>query len=135
MPRTHFTTFSPKPFCPSLSLRQNHFSSSSISTKSKILPFRIVPFVAQTSDWAQQEEEEGEKSGIEYESDGGIEANATDSLAWESTEENVDSDGGDSYSEPPEEAKLFVGNLPYDIDSEKLAQLFDQAGVVEISEV
>ncbi|XP_042061242.1 28 kDa ribonucleoprotein, chloroplastic-like isoform X1 [Salvia splendens] len=38
-------------------------------------------------------------------------------------------------SEIEEAAKLFVGNLPYDIDSEKLAQLFDQAGVVEISEV
>ncbi|XP_042064570.1 28 kDa ribonucleoprotein, chloroplastic-like isoform X2 [Salvia splendens] len=37
-------------------------------------------------------------------------------------------------SENEEEAKLFVGNLPYDIDSEKLAQLFYQAGVVEISE-
>ncbi|KAL0302176.1 UNVERIFIED_CONTAM: ribonucleoprotein, chloroplastic [Sesamum calycinum] len=99
---------------------------------------RIVPFVAQTSDWAQQEEEEEEKSGIEYESDEGTEANATDFLTWESTEENVDSDGGDdedSYSEPPEEAKLFVGNLPYDVDSEKLAQIFYQAGVVEISEV
>ncbi|KAK4779351.1 hypothetical protein SAY86_006879 [Trapa natans] len=37
--------------------------------------------------------------------------------------------------EPPEEAKLFVGNLPFDVDSEKLAMLFDQAGVVEIAEV
>ncbi|GAY61288.1 hypothetical protein CUMW_208800, partial [Citrus unshiu] len=39
------------------------------------------------------------------------------------------------YSEPPEDAKLFVGNLRYDVDSEKLAHLFNQAGVVEISEV
>lgn len=37
--------------------------------------------------------------------------------------------------EPPEEAKLFVGNLPYDVDSEKLAMLFEQAGIVEIAEV
>lgn len=41
----------------------------------------------------------------------------------------------ESYPEPPEEAKLFVGNLPYDIDSEALAGLFDKAGVVEIAEV
>ncbi|CAL5368333.1 unnamed protein product [Camellia sinensis] len=41
----------------------------------------------------------------------------------------------ESYPEPSEEAKIFVGNLPYDIDSEKLAQLFDQAGIVEIAEV
>lgn len=39
------------------------------------------------------------------------------------------------YSEPPEDAKLFVGNLRYDVDSDKLAHLFNQAGVVEISEV
>lgn len=41
----------------------------------------------------------------------------------------------EEYQEPPEDAKLFVGNLPYDIDSEGLAQLFQQAGVVEIAEV
>jgi hypothetical protein len=39
------------------------------------------------------------------------------------------------YVEPPEEAKVYVGNLPYDVDSERLAQLFEQAGVVEASEV
>ncbi|KAK1258195.1 hypothetical protein QJS04_geneDACA021085 [Acorus gramineus] len=41
----------------------------------------------------------------------------------------------ESYVEPPEEAKLFVGNLPYDLDSERLAALFDKAGVVEVAEV
>lgn len=39
------------------------------------------------------------------------------------------------YPEPPEEAKVFVGNLPYDVDSEKLAQLFGPAGIVEIAGV
>ncbi|KAL6655017.1 hypothetical protein ACP70R_005843 [Stipagrostis hirtigluma subsp. patula] len=39
------------------------------------------------------------------------------------------------YVEPPEDAKVYVGNLPYDVESERLAQLFEQAGVVEISEV
>lgn len=38
-------------------------------------------------------------------------------------------------AEPPEEAKVYVGNLPYDVDSEGLAQLFEQAGVVEVAEV
>ncbi|PHT81951.1 Glycerate dehydrogenase HPR, peroxisomal [Capsicum annuum] len=38
------------------------------------------------------------------------------------------------YQEPPEDAKLFIGNLPYDIDSEGLTQLFQQAGLVEIAE-
>ncbi|KAI5665056.1 hypothetical protein M9H77_24379 [Catharanthus roseus] len=47
----------------------------------------------------------------------------------------VEAEGEEEYPEPPEDAKLFVGNLPYDVDSEKLAQLFEQAGVVEIAEV
>ncbi|XP_056862110.1 31 kDa ribonucleoprotein, chloroplastic-like isoform X1 [Raphanus sativus] len=32
--------------------------------------------------------------------------------------------------EPPEEAKLFVGNLAYDVESQALAMLFEQAGTV-----
>ncbi|XBH72329.1 28 kDa ribonucleoprotein, chloroplastic [Aegilops tauschii subsp. strangulata] len=48
-------------------------------------------------------------------------------------EEEVEEVG--EYVEPPEEAKVYVGNLPYDVDSERLAQLFEQAGVVEVSEV
>lgn len=44
------------------------------------------------------------------------------------------SEGGD-FTEPPEEAKLFVGNLAYDVDSQALAMLFEQAGTVEIAEV
>ncbi|GER33307.1 RNA-binding protein [Striga asiatica] len=139
----HFTTSISKPTCPLLASRQIRFQSSPVSLKTKIPPFKIVPFVAQTSDWAQQEEddveEEEENSGIEYESDGATEANvAADSLAWETTEDNVDGDGGsldESYTEPSEEAKVFVGNLPYDVDSETLAQLFGQAGVVEVAEV
>ncbi|RLN07440.1 hypothetical protein C2845_PM11G24490 [Panicum miliaceum] len=52
-------------------------------------------------------------------------------------EEGGDGEGEGEYAavEPPEEAKVYVGNLPYDIDSEGLAQLFDQAGVVEVAEV
>ncbi|PWA85161.1 31 kDa ribonucleoprotein [Artemisia annua] len=64
------------------------------------------------------------------------EDNPTLVLDEEETEEVVS--GGEEFSsggEPPEEAKIFVGNLPYDVDSEQLAQLFQQAGVVEISEV
>lgn len=114
----------------------------------------MLPFVAQTSDWARQEEEEEEGNEVE---DGGfdLEAPAPEEGAgsgleeWEGDEEQAaegeiaaEADGGfvggeeeEPYSEPPEEAKLFVGNLPYDMDSEKLAQLFDKAGVVEVAEV
>ena len=35
----------------------------------------------------------------------------------------------EEYVEPSEEAKVYVFNLPYDVSSERLAQLFDQAGV------
>ncbi|KAL7115378.1 hypothetical protein ACP275_04G180900 [Erythranthe tilingii] len=41
----------------------------------------------------------------------------------------------EGYAQPPEGAKVYVGNLPYDVDSEKLAQFFEPAGVVEIAEV
>ena len=39
------------------------------------------------------------------------------------------------FPEPSEEAKLFVGNLAYDVNSQALAMLFEQAGTVEIAEV
>ncbi|URD88968.1 31 kDa ribonucleoprotein, chloroplastic [Musa troglodytarum] len=126
-------------------------SHSSLSFRRK-LP--LLPFVAQTSDWARQEEEEEEGNEVE---DGGfdLEAPAPEEGAgsgleeWEGDKEQAaegeiaaEADGGfvegeeeEPYSEPPEEAKLFVGNLPYDMDSEKLAQLFDKAGVVEVAEV
>ncbi|XP_057767039.1 28 kDa ribonucleoprotein, chloroplastic-like [Salvia miltiorrhiza] len=111
-----------KPSCPSLSLRQIHFPHSSVQLKSRNSPLRILPFVPQASDWAAGDE--------------GLAATAVESSSWESADENAEGDGGEeSFVQPPEEAKLFVGNLPYDIDSEKLAKLFDQAGVVEISEV
>lgn len=60
---------------------------------------------------------------------------------WEPTSPVQDSEAEpegepeEEFVEPPKDAKIFVGNLPYDVDSEQLAQLFQQAGVVEISEV
>lgn len=63
------------------------------------------------------------------------------SLDWDSTPDAAETQTGayDSaeadFVQPPEDAKLFVGNLPYDVDSEKLAMLFEQAGTVEIAEV
>ncbi|KAF2314135.1 hypothetical protein GH714_023606 [Hevea brasiliensis] len=46
-----------------------------------------------------------------------------------------EADTEEGFVEPPEDAKIFVGNLPYDVDSQKLAMLFEQAGTVEIAEV
>lgn len=92
-----------------------------LSLKSKTLrnSSPVITFVSQTSDWA--EEEEGEDGSI-----GGTSVTVDESFEPE--------DGG-QFPEPPEEAKLFVGNLPYDVDSQALAMLFEQAGTVEISEV
>lgn len=123
VPRAQLAAIS-RPSCSSLSIRHIHFPISSISLKSKNLASKIVPFVAQTSDWAQQDEE---ASAAVEDSDGGNSEEGETEDSFAETE--------DSFAEPPEEAKLFVGNLPYDVDSEKLAGLFSQAGVVEISEV
>nr|XP_016464081.1 PREDICTED: 31 kDa ribonucleoprotein, chloroplastic-like [Nicotiana tabacum] len=83
-----------------------------------------------------QEQESGdlfnfEASGEETEEEGFVEAveDAGESDEVEAEEEE------EEFQEPPEDAKLFVGNLPYDVDSEGLARLFEQAGVVEIAEV
>ncbi|KAF5186902.1 Rna-binding protein cp31b protein [Thalictrum thalictroides] len=127
---SHPTLFITKASYPFLSLSSkpinfNHLSTTSFSfslkKKSSSLS-RIIPFVAQTSDWAQQDNQVEEDGEVEVE----IESEGDGDFVGE--EEEI-------VQEPPEEAKLFVGNLPYDMDSEKLANLFDQAGVVEISEV
>ncbi|XWS60344.1 hypothetical protein CRYUN_Cryun07bG0027700 [Craigia yunnanensis] len=118
----------------------------------------LVAFVAQTSDWAQQEEEndttitiDGQEQQVQDETESerestweneesdGAEARLSD---WEPEGEDAvfqgeggDSEEDDSPSEPPEEAKLFVGNLSFDVDSQSLAMLFEKAGTVEIAEV
>lgn len=146
-----------------------HLSDSSLSSKGfsfklkKTIHFSsFTTFVAQTSDWADQEEDkdnttitleqEQEENGEEepnWENQGAdeTEGNLSD---WgepegedtvveagerqeESGEEGVFEE--EEFVEPPEDAKLFVGNLPYDVDSEKLAMLFEKAGTVEIAEV
>nr|ACG34122.1 ribonucleoprotein [Zea mays] len=76
-------------------------------------------------EWVDDEEEE---AGEAFDEEG------------EDVEEEVLASGDEGEGEyaavePPEEAKVYVGNLPYDIESEGLAQLFDQAGVVEVAEV
>lgn len=115
--------------------------------------FPLTPFVAQTSGWTQQQlddatdflpgdgQEEGDVSWSEDEGevqDGGLgetDQDLGDGFDAEEEEEEAVQTQEEAYSEPPEEAKLFVGNLPFDLTSESLAQLFDKAGVVEIAEV
>lgn len=104
--------------------------------------------MAHTSDWAQQEdntvtvdEEEAEQEEPAWAKQEGDDPEARLS-DWgseggegegERSEDEFLKDG--EFPEPPEDAKLFVGNLPYDVDSQKLAMLFEQAGTVEIAEV
>ncbi|KAL7191818.1 hypothetical protein ACSBR2_023820 [Camellia fascicularis] len=123
------------------------FSSSLPSSLSLIKTTHsssIVAFVSQTSDWDQQ----GKDTTIVAEEEfswGNPEVGDTDEEgavevvgdAGESGGEEgfVEGEGEESYPELSEDAKIFVGNLHYEVDSEKLAQLFEQAGVVEIAEV
>uniref|UniRef100_A0A1J3HQ07 31 kDa ribonucleoprotein, chloroplastic n=1 Tax=Noccaea caerulescens TaxID=107243 RepID=A0A1J3HQ07_NOCCA len=99
--------------------------SLSLKTKTHLKKSPFVSFVAQTSGWTEEE--------------GGEESIGSASVAVEESEPEVDGEGdvseGGDFPEPPEEAKLFVGNLAYDVDSQALAMLFEQAGTVEIAEV
>ncbi|KAF9667949.1 hypothetical protein SADUNF_Sadunf15G0076200 [Salix dunnii] len=131
-----------------LQLSYSH-SLSTFSVKHKTHLSLTTPFVAQTSDWAQQQEEnnttttlaESEQGDSIWENEesndfeGKVsdwEAEGEDAAASETEAVRGDEEG---FVEPPEEAKIYVGNLPYDVTSEKLAMLFDQAGTVEIAEV
>ncbi|KAJ8536537.1 hypothetical protein K7X08_034938 [Anisodus acutangulus] len=100
--------------------------SSSISLKKSTTRFPTFVLAAQQDDDStlvldDQEEQGGESFSLDFEAGG--------------EQEEVDEGDAEEYQEPSEDAKLFVGNLPYEIDSEGLAQLFQQAGVVEIAEV
>ncbi|CAL0306774.1 unnamed protein product [Lupinus luteus] len=105
-------------FSPSLSLctRRTHNSP-------------VLTFVAQTSDWAQQEEgEEGEEEEPTWENQDADEREEGEGAQDGNFEEK-------GFEEPSDDAKIFVGNLPFDVDSEKLAMLFEKVGTVEIAEV
>ncbi|KAJ0251029.1 31 kDa ribonucleoprotein [Hirschfeldia incana] len=99
--------------------------SLSLKTKTNLKKSPFVSFVAQTSDW--DAEEGGDVSAS-------VAVEESEPEAALSEGEGDVSEGGD-FQEPPEEAKLFVGNLAYDVDSQALAMLFEQAGTVEIAEV
>ncbi|KAF8117759.1 hypothetical protein N665_0008s0106 [Sinapis alba] len=99
--------------------------SLSLNSITHLKKSTFVSSVAQTSDWAQQD---GEGSG-DVSSSVAVEENEP-----EATSSEEEGDAGD-FPEPPEEAKLFVGNLAYDVDSQALAMLFEHAGTVEIAEV
>ncbi|CAL0327654.1 unnamed protein product [Lupinus luteus] len=135
----HFLTIpSSKPLTlKQLSSFNTHSLSHTISPKTH--RFTFTSFVAQTSDWAQQED----SSTATIEDQENSETEAAGISEWETNTEDAEGEGegeGEEFEdggfpEPPEEAKIFVGNLPYDIDSQKLAVLFEDAGTVEVAEV
>ncbi|TKY55282.1 RNA-binding protein CP31B [Spatholobus suberectus] len=116
---------------PSLSIPSKPLNLQLPCSYSSLLPLTtgttrhspLLTFVAQTSDWAQEEETPWENQA---DSTWGTEEGGDDG------EEEVAAGG---FAEPVEEVKIFVGNLPFDVDSEKLASLFEQAGTVEVAEV
>ncbi|KAG0456087.1 hypothetical protein HPP92_023875 [Vanilla planifolia] len=115
---TYFTRFSFSPFSLSLS---TFFLSW---TKNKV-PLSLCT-VSKTSNLAWQDEEE-EVSGWEWGKEA-EEGSEEEGFAEGETEE-------EGFPDPSAETKLFVGNLPYDVNSEKLARLFENSGIVKISEV
>ena len=118
--------------------------SSLFSLRNKTHFSSIATFVTQNSDWAQQEAEDNNTLTINQEEPiwenrevDGTEGSDEEGTFKEREEEEEEEGEGEeeSFVEPPEDAKLFVGNLPYDVDSQKLAVLFEQVGTVEIAEV
>ncbi|KAK6920608.1 RNA recognition motif domain [Dillenia turbinata] len=115
--------------------------SSSLSLSKKLLPFPL--FVAQQGQestiFIDQEVEQEEEAiwGTEEVED--IEANYEPE--GNDGAEELHSEGGfleeeeESGPQLNEDAKVFVGNLPYEIDSQRLAEIFNEAGVVDAAEI
>ncbi|KAI6675429.1 hypothetical protein NL676_003335 [Syzygium grande] len=125
-----------------LSLRLSRSRSALASASFEPRHRSVAAFVARTADWAAQQEGQGKGELEALGSGWGAEGEDAGVGVGEAAEGDGGEDGffegGEmkgSFVEPPEEAKIFVGNLSYDIDSEKLAMLFERAGTVEIAEV
>ncbi|KAK7330567.1 hypothetical protein VNO77_24762 [Canavalia gladiata] len=140
---SHFYTKFKHPFfsIPSKPLKlQLPCSNSSLFSLTTTTPHHssLLTFVAQTSDWAQQDEDEDEDATWENQGEptwGTEGADETEGSEGEVEDVENRGFGGRGFSEPSDEVKIYVGNLPFDVDSERLASLFDQAGTVEIAEV
>ncbi|KAF3645905.1 31 kDa ribonucleoprotein, chloroplastic [Capsicum annuum] len=119
--------------CKPISLSSSS-SSLSLSFQKKTTHFpALVSVLADDDTPAIAFEQDAQSFNFDFETSTGGDAGESDEAEAE-VEAEAEAEE-EEYQEPPEDAKLFVGNLPYDIDSEGLAQLFQQAGVVEIAEV
>lgn len=110
-------------------------SHTVISAKRNESLFRVSVVAAQEENnpviLEEKEEDEPEILG-----DLDWEASAKDGSEDEGEESDVATEGeGNGYVEAPEGTKVYVGNLPYDVDGENLAMLFSKAGVVDMAQV
>ena len=85
------------------------------ATASAFLPFRL-PLLAVSAPGRRVFEPVAVAVSSEYETEGA----------------EQEDEGAEEFSE---DLKLFVGNLPFNVDSAQLAGLFEQAGSVEMVEV
>ena len=60
---------------------------------------------------------------------------ASTSAAYAADVDKEDSYGSTAAPPPAAGAKLYVGNLPFNVDSESLAEIFQGVGTVELVEV
>jgi hypothetical protein len=134
MPLSDSTLCKPSPFhFRSAPLRPSIYNLPrlSISISLQRTTFHLTPLVAQTSGWTQQEVEDQQLDSdsdiLTGEEEGQWVGQGTDGDSVVEEEEE--------YIEPPEEAKLFVGGISFDVTTDSLAELFNQAGTVEIAEV
>ncbi|KAL6524553.1 hypothetical protein OROHE_016224 [Orobanche hederae] len=114
--------FKPLKFHLSCSYSSSLSLTNSLSLKKKE-PLSRVSVIS-----AQQEENSPvvlEDQGQEFEGN----------FNWDVSGDDDEGQESDGYVEPSEEAKVYVGNLPYDVDSEKLAKIFEKAGIVEVAEI
>ncbi|GFZ19074.1 31-kDa RNA binding protein [Actinidia rufa] len=110
-----------------------------VSLKPNTSPSSVLSLIARTSNSAQEDEEEqnpfdgfnwGDHTEASANSWVAAAAAADDDVEEEERGERIWGNG--ALEEREEGAKIFVGNLPLDMDSEKLAQIFHQDGGVEL---
>ncbi|KAJ8429430.1 hypothetical protein Cgig2_015719 [Carnegiea gigantea] len=131
-----FLSISWKPNKLPLSLSLSSPQISSFSLQKPTLSSRLISCVSQASGWGQEgpsavlDEQGSDPDGTNW--------GAQDFGVGDSEGEVSDvgpEDDGEGFREPPGNAKLYVGNLPFDVDGEKLARTFEGAGIVEVAEV
>ncbi|KAL6492691.1 hypothetical protein OROGR_017616 [Orobanche gracilis] len=124
---SHFLTLTPK----TLSPHQSSFSAAALALFTPTYPKpqpRIVLALSSIKKYARPTPRFVRKVSVASDLDVDVEEEE------EEEEETLDFSGPEQPSFPPE-LKLFVGNLPFSVDSAALAGLFEQAGGVEMVEV